>query len=102
MVDDDVQHLFDSYSLGRGERHVAVVLTLSVETIEVALDGVIVGHMSGSGSQKLLGLVEFVTARDFDPVAHALLKGSTLGAAMTLHAARTRDVSQSWLKSISA
>ena len=37
----------------------------------------------------------------FDPVAHAVLKGSTLGAAMTLHAARTTDVSQSWLNSIS-
>ncbi len=102
MLDAHPQHLFESYSLGRGERHVAVVLMVSGETVEVALDGVIVGHMSSSGSQKLLGLVEFVTARGLDPVAHAVLKGSTLGAAMSLHAARTTDVSQSWLNSISA
>ena len=101
MADAHPQHLFDSYSLGRSERHVAVVLIVSGNTVEVALDGVVVGHMSASASQKLLGLVEFVTARGFDPVAHAVLKGSTLGAAMTLHAARTTDVSQSWLNSIS-
>ena len=101
MADAHPQHLYDSYSLGRGERHVAVVLTVSDKTVEVALDGVVVGHMSASSSQKLLGLVEFVTARGFDPVAHAVLKGSTLGAAMTIHAARTTDVSQSWLNSIS-
>jgi hypothetical protein len=102
MLDAHPQHLFESYSLGRGERHVAVVLMVSGETVEVALDGVAIGHMSSSGSQKLLGLVEFVTARGLDPVAHAVLKGSTLGAAMSLYAARTTDVSQSWLNSISA
>jgi hypothetical protein len=100
MLDAHPQHLFESYSLGRGERHVAVVLMVSGETVEVALDGVIVGHMSASGSQKLRGLVEFVATRDYAPVAHAVLKGSTLGTSMTLHAARTTDVSQSWLNSI--
>jgi hypothetical protein len=39
MADAQPQQLLDSYSLDRGERHVAVVLTLSGEVVEVVLDG---------------------------------------------------------------
>ncbi len=100
MADTQPQQLLEAYSLDRGERHVAVVLAMTGETVDVSLDGVIVGHMSASGSQKLRGLVEFVATRDYAPVAHAVLKGSILGTSMTLHAARTTDVSQLWLNSI--
>jgi hypothetical protein len=56
--------------------------------------------MSTSGSQKVRGLVEYVSERGYAPVAHAVLMGSSLGTTMTLHSARTTDVSQSWLNSI--
>jgi hypothetical protein len=100
MTDADPQRLMESYSLDRGERHVAVILTATSDVVEIVLDGVIVGRMSASGSQKLRGLVEYVAERGYAPVAHAVLKGSSLGTAMTLHSARTTDVSQSWLNSI--
>jgi hypothetical protein len=100
MVDADPQRLMESYSLDLGERHVAVVLNATAEGVEIVLDGLIVGRMSASGSQKLRGLVEYVSERGYAPVAHAVLKGSSLGTAMTLHSARTTDVSQSWLNSV--
>lgn len=100
MTDASPQRLLESYSLDRSERHVAVVLTASGEVVEIVLDGVIVGRMSASGSAKVRGLVEYVAERGYAPVAHAVLKGSSLGTAMTLHSARTTDVSQSWLNSV--
>ena len=79
MADTQPQQLLEAYSLDRGERHVAVVLAMTGETVDVSLDGVIVGHMSASGSQKLRGLVEFVATRDYAPVAHAVLRDPSSG-----------------------
>lgn len=101
-LDASTGWLVDSFSLTRGERCVAVVLTSDDGGIAVALDGVIVGALRPSSSEKVLGLVEYVASRGYAPVAQATLAGSELGASLAIQVARTPEVPQAWLNRVAA
>jgi hypothetical protein len=96
------QWLFDAFTLRRGERSVAAILIRQDNVVAVTLDGVIVGKLRPSSSEKVLGLVEYVASRGYAPVAQAILAGSELGASLALQVARTPDVPQAWLDRVAA
>ncbi|GAW51490.1 MULTISPECIES: HIRAN domain-containing protein [unclassified Nocardioides] len=100
-----------TFALGTDPRHVAATLHVveeprrtgdPVRLVEVRLDGERVGVMSKAISEQIHDLVAFVADKGRVPVARAIVKGSDLRAEVTVHVARTSDVSHKWLDAIQA
>ncbi|MFN8191854.1 MAG: DUF2510 domain-containing protein [Nocardioidaceae bacterium] len=98
-----------TFALGSSPRHVAVTLHVIEEprrtgdparVIEVRLDGQRVGVMSKAISDQIHDLVTYVAGNGKTPVARAIIKGSDLRADVTVNVARTSDVPQKWLDSV--
>jgi collagen type III alpha len=98
-----------TFALGSAPRHVAVTLHVIEEprrtgdparVIEVRLDGQRVGVMSKAISDQIHDLVTYVAGHGKAPVARAIIKGSDLRADVTVNVARTSDVPQKWLDSV--
>lgn len=99
-LEADPKGLFESYSLGKGPRHVAATLHVADGLVEFHLDGQRVGVLTRSSSDRTRELVEYVTSEGFVCVGRAVLTGSVLGAELTAHIARTSEVPQSWLENL--
>jgi hypothetical protein len=98
-----------TFVLGSVPRHVASTLHLvdeprrsggTTRVVEVRLDGERVGVMSRAMSDQIGDLVKFVVAQGRVPVARAIIQGSDLRADVTVHVARTSEVPQRWLDSV--
>lgn len=70
------------------------------EVVEVRLDGNPIGCLTKAMSDSVRDLVAYVSERGMEPVARAVLKGSSIKADVTLYVARSSDVTQQWLDSI--
>ena len=111
QITGEEQHMdvLRTFALGSAPRHVAVTLHVIEEprrtgdparVIEVRLDGERVGVMSKAISDKIHDLVTYVAGNGKTPVARAIIKGSDLRADVTVNVARTIDVPQKWLDSV--
>lgn len=98
-----------TFVLGSDPRHVAATLHVIEESrrtgdparvIEVRLDGQRVGVMSKTLSDQIIDLITYVASKGRLPVARALIKGSDLRADVAVHVARTSEVPQKWLDSV--
>lgn len=98
-----------TFVLGHAPRHVAATLHVieaprrtgdPARIVEVRLDGERVGVMSKAISDQIRDLVTYVASRGRTPVARAIIKGSDLRADVTVNVARTSDVPQRWLDSV--
>lgn len=98
-----------TFALGHAPRHVAATLHVieeprrtgdPVRIVEVRLDGERVGVMSKAISDQIHDLVTYVASRGRTPVAGATVKGSDLRADVAVNVARTSDVPQRWLNSV--
>jgi hypothetical protein len=98
-----------TFALGSAPRHVAATLHVIEEprrtgdparVIEVRLDGQRVGVMSKAISEQIHDLVTYVAGNGKTPVARAVIKGSDLRADVAVNVARTSDVPQKWLDSV--
>ena len=98
-----------TFALGSAPRHVAVTLHVIEEprrtgdparVIEVRLDGQRVGVMSKAISDQIHDLVTYVADNGRTPVARAIIRGSDLRADVTVNVARTSEVPQKWLDSV--
>lgn len=98
-----------TFALGHSPRHVAATLHVieeprrtgdPIRIVEVRLDGEPVGVMSKAVSTQIHDLVTFVASNGRTPVARATIKGSDLRADVAVNVARTSDVPQKWLDSV--
>ena len=112
QVTGEEQHMnvLRAFALGSAPRHVAATLHVVEEPrrtgdpariVEVRLDGERIGVMSKATSEQIQDLVTYVANNGRTPVARAIIKGSDLRADVTVNVARTSDVPQKWLDSIS-
>ena len=68
--------------------------------VEVRLDGDRVGVMSKAMSDQIRDLVTYVAGEGRIPVARAIIKGSNLRADVVVLVARTSEVPQRWLDTV--
>ncbi|MEH0058781.1 HIRAN domain-containing protein [Auritidibacter ignavus] len=106
--EDHFDHLFD-YVPPSGEGSLILTLHEYQRTlkngqhrpyVEVRLDGERVGELSHQTSQQFLDAVRH--ARDMDRTlgAYGLIKGSALAAELTIHAQRSSELSDDWVKTM--
>ncbi len=113
QITGEAQHMdvLRTFALGSAPRHVAATLHVIEEprrtgdparVIEVRLDGERVGVMSKAISEQIHDLVTYVAGTGKTPVARAIVKGSDLRADVAVNVARTSDVPQKWLDSVTS
>jgi len=113
QITGEEQHMdvLRTFALGSAPRHVAATLHVIEEprrtgdparVIEVRLDGERVGVMSKAISDQIHDLVTYVAGNGKTPVARAIIKGSDLRADVAVNVARTSDVQQKWLDSVTS
>jgi len=108
--EEDHMDVLRGFALGGPERHVAATLHLITETkprgevhlVEVQLDGHRVGALTKAMGDQIRDLVAFASDHGRTPVVRAVLKGSDLRADLTIYVARTIEVPQKWLNSITS
>lgn len=106
--EEDHMGVLRGFALGGPERHVAATLHVvterrprgDVNLVEVRLDGQRVGSLTKVMGDQIRDLVTFATDRGRIPVVRAVLKGSDLRADVAIYVARTVEVPQKWLDSI--
>ena len=72
----------------------------SYEAVQVEIDGQRAGVLTKGQSEKLLPLVKHVERRGLVPVAHAIVRGSTLKADVVIRCATAETISEGWLASL--
>lgn len=108
QVTGEEQHMeYLARFMGDRERHLAVTLHIvedgeprNKRIVEVRLMGEKIGTLTTGMSDQMRDLVVFANEHSRVAVAHATLKGSSLRAEVTVHAARSHEVSQSWLDGV--